>query len=99
MLWDRPAVPEPWVVEEDTVSGELSFFNEFYVEDGRQVGKRQEEVPTELPSCAWPYVARRTLDGSWEYVDTETGDVTCGFVPTAPEGWQVDWSGAQQSLF
>ena len=44
-------------------------------------------------------MARRTLDGSWEYVDTETGDVTCGFVLTAPEGWQVDWSGAQQSWF
>ena len=63
------------------------------------MGKLQEEVPTELPPRAWPYVARRTLDGSWEYVNTETGDVNCGFVPNAPEGWQVDWSGAQQSWF
>ena len=99
VLWERPAVPEPWVVEEDAVTGELSFWNEFYVEDGRQVGKRQGEVPTELPPCEWPYVARLAADGLWEYVDTATGVVNRGIVPMAPEGWQVGWSGAQQSWF
>ena len=29
VLWNKPAVPAPWVVETDTVAGELSFFNEF----------------------------------------------------------------------
>ena len=62
MLWNKPAVPAPWVVEADAVTGELSFFNEFYVEDGRQLGKRQAEVPTELPPCEWPYVARLASD-------------------------------------
>ena len=92
-------MPDPWVVEEDD-SGEISFWNEFYVEDGKQVGKRQVEVPTELPPCNWPYVARRGADGSWEYVNVERPkDVRRDLVPRAPEGCAVDWSGGQQSWF
>ena len=47
----------------------------------------------------WPCVARLASDGLWEYVDTATGEVNRSFVPAAPEGWQVDWSGGQQSWF
>ena len=65
-----PIVPEPWVVEEDE-AGELSFWNAFYVEDGKQVGKRQVEVPTVLPPCDWPCVARRGANGAWEYVNVD----------------------------
>ena len=58
------------------------------------------EVPTELPPCAWPYVARRCADGSWAYVNVDNPkDVCRDFVPPAPEGWAVGWSGGQQSWF
>ena len=40
MYLHAPAVPEPWVVLRDEVTGELTFWNEFYVEDGHNTGKR-----------------------------------------------------------
>ena len=63
VVWETPIVPEPWVVDEDD-SGELSFWNEFYVEDGKQVGKRQAEVPKDLSPCERRHVARRAADAS-----------------------------------
>ena len=99
MYWHAPAVPEPWVVLRDEVTGELTFWNEFYVEDRRNTGKLQEEVPTELPPCVWSYEVRRAADRCWAYVHVKTGEVNHGFVPSAPEGWRVDWSPAQQSWF
>ena len=99
MVWQAPAVPEPWVVRKDDVTGRLSFWNEFYVEDGRQTGKLQEEVPTEFPPNINEYEARRAANGCWEHVHVETLEVVRDWVPGAPEGWRVDWSPAQQSWF
>ena len=42
---------------------------------------------------------RRAADECWAYVHVESGEVNRGFVPSAPEGWRVDWSPAQQSWF
>ena len=61
--WHAPAVPQPWLVRRDDVTGELSFWNEFYVEDGCQTGKLQKEVPSELPPKFGDYEARRAADG------------------------------------
>ena len=96
--WHAPAVPHPWVVRRNDVTGELSFWNKFYVLDGVQTVKRKEEVPGDFPPTVSEYEPRRAADGCWDHVNVATLDACRYFMPGAPEGWCVDWSPAQQDM-
>ena len=94
-------VPEPWTGgwdgmqwnEDAKCFGAFVFWN-------AELQQQMHKVPSFEPPCVLQvWEARCAADGCWAYVHRETGEVSCNWVPSTPEGWQLLWSSWHQAWY